>query len=575
MAERNNNAITARLEAELARERREKALVQRACDIPDLAGLLDFVWEEINRTGGVWETTERSCAFDGYMAYFLDEEGANQVCYRAKMPSGNQELERAYYQMKIPLSQNDPITEVTRSKKPRIITREMAITTYKGSMMNRIERWDLESLVSMPIFDAVEPIGAILLMRRQGTACEQDLVSLERLLHLFGRPLKMALRAERVVLRERSLKSAFEEYQRFLTFITEINNLTRLESIYEKISSEFIKRFDFDMVTVQIANGDWLDPVHTGCRDASFQSVCEAMGAYHREHPYRLDQNDGATPTAFLHNTPFYFDDAQKIAHLPMSNKDRDGMDIMNPLRTVAIVPIRVQDKAIGVLAMVTLSKVITLSEGDKELIDRLCGFIGTAIGNARMYSLVEQQKDQIAGLNKKLQRKVRKLDDLASTDRLTGLANFGTFEKELPRLIAEHRQTGEPLAMVMLDVDHFKPFNDTYGHEAGNVVLREVGQRLQLVARERDLPCRYGGEEFVTILPGSDIQGALSYAERARRAIEQTVFLEVEGHPSVTISAGCAVLRPEDDKDSLFERVDKALYRAKDAGRNRVDSLE
>jgi diguanylate cyclase (GGDEF)-like protein len=159
----------------------------------------------------------------------------------------------------------------------------------------------------------------------------------------------------------------------------------------------------------------------------------------------------------------------------------------------------------------------------------------------------------------------------LATTDSLTGIANrrefFGILENEMGRA----RRYGAPLSLVMYDLDHFKRVNDTYGHDAGDAVLQIVTGLVKQNIRAVDVAARWGGEEFMVMMPQSALDVARSAAERLRLAIASHSFDQVG---EVTASFGVTAFVPEDDSNSLLKRVDDALYRAKELGRNRVEVL-
>jgi diguanylate cyclase (GGDEF)-like protein len=157
-------------------------------------------------------------------------------------------------------------------------------------------------------------------------------------------------------------------------------------------------------------------------------------------------------------------------------------------------------------------------------------------------------------------------------TDRLTGLYNYGTFVDYLHNEAKKADRYGGRLTLVMLDLDHFKLFNDRHGHEAGNELLRLVGATLQGVIREADMAARYGGEEFAVLIRG-DARDGIELAERVRHAIEAAA-LELRGGELawVTASAGVATyVAGSRDETLLIEHADRALYESKRAGRNRV----
>ena len=160
-----------------------------------------------------------------------------------------------------------------------------------------------------------------------------------------------------------------------------------------------------------------------------------------------------------------------------------------------------------------------------------------------------------------------------AVTDVVTGIYNHRAFQKQLEDEITRSQRYNRPLSLLMVDLDHFKTLNDTYGHTIGDAILREVSELLKQGLRTNDFPARYGGEEFSIILPETSLEGAQIVAERLRNSILYHLFNLPGGHRAfLSISVGVANL-PLDarDKDGLIEMADKALYFAKQNGRNRV----
>ena len=163
---------------------------------------------------------------------------------------------------------------------------------------------------------------------------------------------------------------------------------------------------------------------------------------------------------------------------------------------------------------------------------------------------------------------------EAAITDSLTGLHNRRYMESHLGTLVDEAAARGKPLSLLILDIDYFKSINDSYGHDAGDDVLREFAIRVRKSIRGIDLACRYGGEEFVIVMPETDMTVAGVVAERIRRRVAGEPFAIQKGSGAidVTISIGIAALHCADDKaDTILKRADQALYRAKRDGRNRV----
>ena len=166
----------------------------------------------------------------------------------------------------------------------------------------------------------------------------------------------------------------------------------------------------------------------------------------------------------------------------------------------------------------------------------------------------------------------VARLAVLSNTDELTLLYNRRYVNDVLPREMDRARRYGHDLSVLMLDLDHFKKVNDTHGHEIGDQILRGLGDRLRAFGRFADVPSRWGGEEFLVVLPETSAARAREVAERLRLGAGEQPYRTEAGPIRVTLSIGVASLQAGDDPSSLLRRADEALYRAKRAGRNRVE---
>ena len=172
------------------------------------------------------------------------------------------------------------------------------------------------------------------------------------------------------------------------------------------------------------------------------------------------------------------------------------------------------------------------------------------------------------------LTREVTRTHQRAITDALTRLYNHGFFRQRLEIEIDRARETGDQVSLVLFDIDHFKKYNDSYGHEEGNEVLVGVAQIMKGIGRRGDIIARYGGEEFVALLYGAGCQEARTFAETVRRAVEKHPFAGTGGRDvrKVTVSSGCATFpQPAASDDDLIKIADEKLYQAKARGRNCV----
>jgi diguanylate cyclase (GGDEF)-like protein len=183
---------------------------------------------------------------------------------------------------------------------------------------------------------------------------------------------------------------------------------------------------------------------------------------------------------------------------------------------------------------------------------------------NLKLEAEIALRTNELKFANEKLQK-------LSETDPLTGLLNRRGFENSFQRLILLHQKSKEPLSILLIDIDHFKKFNDKYGHNAGDSTLQTVSQTLTSCVREQDIVARWGGEEFVLALPNLNIKKAEETANRLRLAIANQE-LDCEGIPvAITATIGISSFNAEEDNLAVWiKAADDALYEGKEKGRNR-----
>lgn len=241
-----------------------------------------------------------------------------------------------------------------------------------------------------------------------------------------------------------------------------------------------------------------------------------------------------------------------------------DGLRLCSQLRSLP------QGRHVPILVIV--------SEGDKRKLNQALemgvnDYLTRPVDKNEMVARVRTQ------LRKKryadhLRQNVELSLEMAVTDQLTGLHNRRYMSRHLENLLSQSKQTGKPLAFAIMDIDFFKTVNDTYGHDIGDEVLREFASRVTANVRGIDLACRFGGEEFVVVMPDTDLTFAYAVAERLRKQVESTsiAISRSPGTLNITVSIGIAALGGADDTaDALLHRADQALYQAKRTGRNRV----
>jgi diguanylate cyclase (GGDEF)-like protein len=239
----------------------------------------------------------------------------------------------------------------------------------------------------------------------------------------------------------------------------------------------------------------------------------------------------------------------------------KEVKDIIAPLgiRSIVVIPVIFRDEVIGSLLLRTSRRKHTFSKKEIKLLIALANASANALYNAFLYERLDKEKT--------------KLEKLAITDYLTGIYNIRYFYNRIEEEFSRTERYSVPLSCIMLDIDHFKLINDSYGHRIGDLVLREFAQLVKRHTRKSDLFARYGGEEFILLLPQTPIKGALIEAGRLMKIIKEHQFRSIkEGH-RIAVSMGISSTPNKKIKnyDDLIQLADNALFRAKEKGRDRI----
>lgn len=188
-----------------------------------------------------------------------------------------------------------------------------------------------------------------------------------------------------------------------------------------------------------------------------------------------------------------------------------------------------------------------------------------------RQRAILQEQRSDLADANARLEDAMERLEQIAIQDPLTGLFNRRHFLERLEEELARAERTGTRFHLALIDLDHFKAINDSYGHNAGDEVLRRFAVIAQDSVRRSDLLARYGGEEFIILFPEGQLEDITAVVERLRTSFADYQYGAALGNHSVTLSAGVTASRRGDTVTTLTERADRALYQAKESGRNRI----
>jgi two-component system, cell cycle response regulator len=228
-------------------------------------------------------------------------------------------------------------------------------------------------------------------------------------------------------------------------------------------------------------------------------------------------------------------------------------------IRSIIAVPVIFRDEVIGTLVLSTTKEGQSFKKREVRLFMALANASANALYNAFLYEHLDREKTR--------------LEKLAITDYLTGIYNVRYFYNRLEEEFSRAERYQLPLSCIMFDIDYYKKINDTFGHRIGDIVLREFAQLVRSHARKSDIFARYGGEEFIMLLPQTAREGAITEAERIRKAVVEHSFHTKETNIRITVSVGVVSLPDEKIKnyDELIHCADTALFEAKNKGRNSV----
>lgn len=338
-----------------------------------------------------------------------------------------------------------------------------------------------------------------------------------------------------------------------ITMFARVKSLTRLKFIVDELktrqSGSYGEKFDESMSSAKLEGGNILVVDDDRSRSKIW-------------HRYLADQ----------HN-PFYFGDdpkngegkADQVDLLLVNCKAEnfDGLRVCSHIRS---------EKNMRQLPLLAIIDPTDKRCAHKALDLGVNDLISDPVDPQELGARIRTQmkrKHYLDYLRKSLDKSV----ELAGTDPLTGLNNRRVMENQLEPIVKRAVLGGPSVSLMLIDLDHFKSINDTYGHDAGDEVLVEFSKRLRESLRIIDIPCRFGGEEFVVVMPNTNYDGALAVAQRVLHVVGSENFVVHDGEDSmrVTASIGLSTAQPEDNASSLLKRVDECVYKAKDKGRNRV----
>jgi diguanylate cyclase (GGDEF)-like protein len=395
-------------------------------------------------------------------------------------------------------------------------------------------------LVALPVQEGPHVRGLLCADREPDAAAfdDRDVDLLAR----AGQQIVHTLHTEHVFI---AVERAKYEHERFYHASARLGRALTLEQVMDTAFEAASEIVDCDLAVITL--------FHPETRRHRVYSARHRPGAPPLVNPLELSGLE------FRDNAGLVSMVVKNRRYLPASGELRDdsvpvwtGKVKLRGAESLLVLPLVTADEAIGTLTLASRER-FRFRKDVREMLGVIATQVATSLQNAMMY---------------------KKMETMATTDGLTGLTNHRTFQERFGNLLERSARHGHRAAVLLLDIDHFKKVNDTYGHPIGDQVLRQVAQVLRKAVRVIDIPARYGGEEFAVVLESTDLDGALNLAERIREDVGRLEVATDKGVLAVTTSIGVAAF-PDDatEQSALIERADMALYHAKQGGRNRVVS--
>jgi diguanylate cyclase (GGDEF)-like protein len=300
-------------------------------------------------------------------------------------------------------------------------------------------------------------------------------------------------------------------------------------------------------------------PLVVGSRFASLYALDETNGILHlvkHNHPFpinkivSLSQNPPSPMVMAVKSKSVILTGNIDTHTKPVIRRSQRTYAENYKTANCAIVPLICHERVVGVLNLADKTAGESFSREDIALIELFGQLVGASIGNIRLFEKIQRQ---------------------ATMDGLTGLMNHKTFYEALERELWRSRRHGGTISLVMADIDNLKRINDSYGHRAGDKVIKEISQRIRECIRQVDLAARYGGDEFAIILPNTELQAALIVCDRIVETVSRNPVLWQRIQIPLSISVGVGQYSGDTNPEDITSRSDQALYSAKQSGKNTV----
>ncbi|GAB4559662.1 MAG: hypothetical protein Tsb0020_05670 [Haliangiales bacterium] len=448
------------------------------------------------------------------------------------------------FRIKELVSVTDDVTEDTRVAASGVlgaVLRDRAPLLLERTKPNQIPFYDrgnfTGAFAAVPVMEGAHLRGVLCADREQPFTADE----IEILTGAAEQTLRY-VQSEQVFL---AVERSKYEHERFYHASAMLCRALTLDDVMETAFDAASEIVDYDVAAISI-----YDPEHKRHRVYSARVTPGAENMVSPDSLSDLEFRDNAGLVSMVVKNKHYLPAGGELRDVSSPVYTKKAR--IDKVESLLILPLLSGDEAIGTFMLASKAR-LKFGKDIREMLGIIANQVAVSLQNGMMYA---------------------KMETMATTDGLTGLTNHRTFQSRLARMLDRSERSGQSVALLLCDVDHFKSVNDTYGHPVGDEVLRQVARVLERAVRKIDIPARYGGEEFAVVLEASSPEGAMNLAERIRKDVAALWFDSDKGRFQITMSIGISIFPGDaDDRATLIERADAALYFAKESGRNRCVS--
>ncbi len=353
-----------------------------------------------------------SGAYDAVMINIFDAESRCFTCENIHLPDRFSSMNSVILGITFPFDADTYENTWAKTHKPTLVKKN-DFSSCSPFISERCSRWEMQSMAVLPIISSGLIVGTALLFKKTANFTNREISKLTSKISLFSGTLKTAAHLSKVIKKEQETLKVEHGKTRFLKFIEHINHISKPDEIFKNISDEFINSFCFNIASIHMVEDDCLVTKNITVDESINDSVKEGLRQIHQEISLKLKAGESVQVSTVLNNSTTHIPDVQAIINLPMAEKDFHSVKMLEGLRTVIHVPIRVGNQPVGVLSLWSFTETIEISEDEISLIELICSFAGSTISNSYLFSMIGSQKDEIE----------QKVEELNKTQDLLKLA--------------------------------------------------------------------------------------------------------------------------------------------------------